>query len=439
MKWKNDAGRTLIGTMAGRIGCDVSILGRVDEIRDLGGVSFLMVTDRSGTCQIVADPYLDIPSIQSIVKVSGTVAASEKAPGGFEMAAKNLLIVSEPVREMPFNPARIPTPLKEGGPNLETVLNHRGLSLRAQSCQAVARVTSQALRAVENFFHERDFTEIKTSKLVGGGTEGGSGMFEVKYFERIAYLAQSPQLYKQALATTPLERVFEIGPVFRAEKFATGRHINEFTGIDTEISYPEGMHDLMDLEEDLLNAVIEHLAGKCGREIAALCTTLPRINGEIPRLELDRVKEILTGVKPSRLKPAEDLSPDEERLICEWSAREYGCDAVFVHSFPTGRRPFYTMPQENRKKSQSFDLILRGLEISSGCIRIHKADQLIQNIEKQGLKPESLKAYLEIFQFGCPPHGGFGLGLERLVQKLLDLPNIRHATLFPRDRNRLEP
>jgi nondiscriminating aspartyl-tRNA synthetase len=281
--------------------------------------------------------------------------------------------------------------------------------------------------------------EIKTSKIVKGGTEGGSGLFEVKYFERTTYLAQSPQLYKQTLAATPLERVFEIAPAFRAEKHATVRHINEFTSIDAEMAYPHDMDELMDFQEDLIKHIIAHLNKNCRDIIALLDTKLPKIKGDIPRLDLDRAKEIVTGVKPTRSKPAKDLSPEEENDICQWALQHHNSEAVFVHSFPVSKRPFYTMRQDNPRKTKSFDLILRGLEISSGSIRVHDPKLLRTNIEKQGLNIESLSSYLEVFQFGCPPHGGFGMGLERLLQKLLNLPNVRYACLFPRDRNRIEP
>jgi nondiscriminating aspartyl-tRNA synthetase len=295
------------------------------------------------------------------------------------------------------------------------------------------------LYALDDFLRSRDFVEIKTSKIVGGGTEGGSGLFEVKYFERVAYLAQSPQLYKQTLAATPLERVFEIGPAFRAEKHATIRHINEFTSIDVEMAFPQGMDELMDIQEDLIKHCIAHLSSRCQDIIDLLETGLPVIEGDIPRLDLDQAKEIVTGIKPTRSKPAQDLTPEEENKICQWARQNHKSEAVFVHSFPVSKRPFYTMRQENPRKTQSFDLILRGLEISSGSIRVHDPKILKANLERQGLNIESLSSYLEVFQFGCPPHGGFGIGLERLLQKLLNLPNIRYACLFPRDRNRIEP
>jgi nondiscriminating aspartyl-tRNA synthetase len=439
MKWQGDKDRILIKDLKSIIDSSATIRGRVTEIRDLGGISFIIVVDRSGLCQLVIDSRQKLPVLQSIVACTGRITANEKAPTGIEMYVEDLEVVSSPEKELPFNPARLNTPIRSDGPNIETLFNYRGLSLRSATHQSIVKLTSELLRAIDDFFRSRDFVEIKTSKIVGGGTEGGSGLFEVKYFERVAYLAQSPQLYKQTLAATPLERVFEIGPAFRAEKHATIRHINEFTSIDVEMAFPQGMDELMDIQEDLIKHCIAHLSSTCQDTIGILETELPKIDGDIPRLDLDQAKEIVTGVKPTRSKPAQDLTPEEEHKICQWALQHHNSEAVFVHSFPVSKRPFYTMRQENPRKTQSFDLILRGLEISSGSIRVHDPKLLKANLEKQGLNIESLSSYLEVFQFACPPHGGFGIGLERLLQKLLNLPNIRYACLFPRDRNRIEP
>jgi nondiscriminating aspartyl-tRNA synthetase len=439
MKWHGDKDRILIKDLKTKLDSRETIRGRVMEIRDLGGITFIIIVDRSGLCQVVIDSSDKLPALQSIVTCTGGVTANEKAPTGIEMHVEDLEVVSAPERELPFNPARLNTPIRSEGPNIETLFNYRSLSLRSITHQSIVKLTSELLRAVDDFFRSQDFVEIKTSKIVGGGTEGGSGLFEVKYFERIAYLAQSPQLYKQTLAATPLERVFEIGPAFRAEKHATIRHINEFTSIDAEISFLQDMDELMDFQEDLLKHCINHLSSMCQDTIDLLETELPVIEKDIPRLDLDQAKEIVTGVKPTRAKPAQDLTPEEENKICQWALQHHNSDAVFVHSFPASKRPFYTMRQEDPRKTQSFDLILRGLEISSGSIRVHDPKLLKANLERQGLNIESLSSYMEVFQFGCPPHGGFGIGLERLMQKLLNLPNIRYACLFPRDRNRIEP
>jgi len=319
------------------------------------------------------------------------------------------------------------------------VLDHRELSFRSQNHLAVVRIIAQTLATVDAFLQKREFVEIKTAKIVAGGTEGGAGLFEIKYFERAAFLAQSPQLYKQIMASTPLERVFEIGPVFRAEKHATGRHLNEFTGVDVEMAFPLGMDEVIGVGADLVRVVVENLRVSCASDIELLGSELPVVPESVPHLSLDEAKEVATGEKPNRSKPAEHLSPEDERAICDWAKRERGCDLVVVTGWPARSRPFYTMPGRSPGRSESFDLLLGGLEICSGGLRVHDPEILEFNLRKQGLDPDQMESYVRIFRTGCPPHGGFGIGLERLVQMILGLPNVRNASLFPRDRHRIAP
>lgn len=430
--------RTLMRDLKKRIDAEALIAGRVTFVRSHGKVNFLTIMDRTGSGQVVVDAELDLPPLQAIVECIGAVSAEERVPGGAEMQARKITVLSSPVMDLPFNPATLPSPVSGVEPGLETLLNHRGLSLRGSHQQAIIRIGSELLAAAAAHLRKNEFVEIKTPKLMGAESEGGAGLFEVRYFERLAYLAQSPQLYKQTLAATPLERVFEIGPVFRAEKHETGRHLNEFTGIDVEFAYPRTMADVMDIEEDLVRAIIQGVAENCKRELDLIGAELPRYPSTIPRVDLDTAKEIATGEKPSRAKPAEDLSPQDERELCLWAGREHNSDAVFVHSYPQRSRPFYTRAL-GRKKSTGFDLLLRGIEISSGALRNHDPEIIESNLRRQGLDPAGFESYLSVFRSGCPPHGGFGLGMERLIQSLLQLPNVRHASLFPRDRNRLDP
>jgi len=431
--------RTLIRDLKERIGKQVEIAGRLMARRGHGGVTFLDLGDRTGQVQLVLGEGGDAPPVQSIVVCRGEVVAQDRAPGGVEVKRGEVEVLARPDERSDFDPFSLPSPCTGEGPGIEVLLDRRELSLRSPAHSAIARISSEVLRAVAGYLRRLDFVEIKTPKIVLAGAEGGAGMFEVKYFERTAFLAQSPQLYKQAMASTPLERVFEIGPVFRAEKHATGRHLNEFVGIDVEMAFPEGLGEVMDTAAGLLRSAVEHLAEACRHDLKTLGTSLPAVPERIPVLDLESAKEIATGFKPSRANPAEDLAPEDERRICEWAREHHASDAVLVHSYPLRSRPFYTQPSTRRGRSESFDLLLRGLELSSGGLRIHDVSQLEISLELKGIESSTLEPYLRVFRAGCPPHGGFGIGLERLVQKLLDLPNVRYASLFPRDRMRLEP
>lgn len=439
MKWNPQPERTLIADLDRLPGEDVTLMGRVLSVRSHGEVSFFDLVDRSGQIQCVVGNGIEPPRSHSIVCTQGSVVATEAGDVGVELRVINIDVLDEPVDSIPFNPTAIPLPGHEGGPSIGTLFDSRQISLRNQKHLAIARFSSHLLGAIDQFFFSNDFLEIKTPKIVAGSTEGGAGLFEIKYFERIAYLAQSPQLYKQTMASTPLERVFEIGPVFRAEKHETGRHLNEFTGIDVEVAYPGDLSDLMDLLEVFLREVVLKAKGRALEELECLGVSLPRLEKPFPRLSLEDAVTIATGRKPTRANPADGLTPDQERSVCHWAAKEHGSDAVLVYGYPTFARPFYTEPGSSPRLSASFDLLLCGLEICSGGLRINRVDQLEASIERHGLSPDNMSGYLDVFRTGCPPHGGFGIGLERLVQMLLGLPNVRYACLFPRDRNRLTP
>ena len=431
--------RTLIGDLASQEGRLVVITGRVVAARSMGGINFFDVIDRTGSCQVVLDAAMNMPRLQSVVHVLGRAVRDVRGGASVEVQAETLAVLSHPNGELPLDPSRLPSPGSGIALPIDKLLDHRVLSLRSQSAQAILRVTSETLKSTQDHFRSAGFIEVKTPKLVAGGTEGGADLFELRYFDRLAYLAQSPQLYKEILAATPIERVFEIGPAFRAERHATGRHLNEFVSIDAEMSYPRSMGDIMDCAEALLRSVIGHLQGACEDCFVALSADLPALREDsIPRLDLRAAKAIATGSSPSRLDPPIDLSPEEERRLCEWSRTEHGCDALFVHSFPLRSKPFYTKAK-GHWTSESFDLLLRGLELSSGGLRLHTVSDLESAMDRHDLNECDFAAYSQMIRTGCPPHGGFGIGLERLVQKVLDLPNVRHACSFPRDRYRLEP
>jgi len=423
--------RTLVSELPGKVGSAVTLAGWVHRIRDLGGVSFVVLRDRTGSVQLVFDARPDVTP-ESVVRVTGTVALNDKAPGGIEVRARRVETLSAAAQDLPFpvnqDPAKMP---------LEAILDHRMLSLRAPALLSIFRVQSTILRCFAHCLRAEGFTEIKTSKLIGTGTEGGTGLFAVEYFDTRVFLTQSPQIYKQALVASGLERVFEIGPAYRAEKHDTPRHINEFTSLDVEMAFIESEQDLMDLETRILAAIFQGIRDGNQRDVDAWKAAIPDPAScpRIPRVTHDEAREIVgkeTGHK------VYEITPEGERALCEWGMKTAGIEACFVHGYPRKSRPFYTLPAENNR-THSFDLLFRGLEITSGSMRINRYEMLLDNLKAFDLNPDGMADYLSIFRYGCPPHGGFAIGLERLTQKVLGLASVKEATLFPRDRKRTRP
>jgi nondiscriminating aspartyl-tRNA synthetase len=371
-----------------------------------------------------------------VLRISGPVVANEKAPGGFEVRATETEVLAE---ADPSLPVAVNQSTAEVG--LETLLDNRMVSVRNLEIRDIFRVQDRILKHFADHMRGEDFTEIKTSKIIGTGTEGGTGLFEVDYFDSTVYLAQSPQFYKQAMVASGLERVFEIAPAYRAEKHETPRHLNEYISLDVEMGFIDRVEDLMDLEVRILTAIVEGLRADIGahfREDPFAARGLPLPTAEelsrIPRISHDEAKSI---AKEESGKRVFEINPEAERDICTWAEREHGVGAAFVTGFPRRKRPFYTMP--DGQKTKSFDLLFRGLEITTGGLRLYRYDELLEALPKFGLSAEALADYLSIFKYGCPPHGGFAIGLERLTQKLLGLTNVKEATLFPRDRKRVRP
>lgn len=423
--------RTLVSEIAARVGSTVSLLGWVHRVRDLGGVSFVLLRDRSGVCQLVFDSRPEV-TLESVVRVDGTAARNEKAPGGVEVRVTSMEVLSAAAADLPF-----PVNQDPGKTSLESVLDNRMISLRNPSILSIFRVQSTILRCFAEHLRREGFTEIKTSKLIGTGTEGGTGLFAVDYFDSKVYLTQSPQIYKQALVAAGLERVFEVGPAYRAEKHDTPRHINEFVSLDVEMAFIESEQDLMDLETGILAAIFGGIRESNARELETWKASVPDPEAcpRIPRVSHDEAKEIISKETGKKVY---EIAPEGERALCDWAAKTAGVEAAFVYGYPRKSRPFYTYPAENNR-TRSFDLLFRGLEITSGSVRINRYDMLLENLKTFDLKPEGLADYLSIFKYGCPPHGGFAIGLERLTQKILGLSSVKEATLFPRDRKRTRP
>ena len=422
--------RVLARDVPAHEGQTITVAGWVHRIRELGSVSFVVLRDRSGIVQIVYEGKVE-QTLESVIEVSGACAANEKAPGGFEVRAVETKLLA---RAEPDLPLSVNGSLDEV--SLDALLDHRLVSLRNPKVRHIFHVQSEIIRAFGEFMRSEDFTEIKTSKLIGTGTEGGTGLFEVQYFEDSVYLAQSPQFYKQAMVASGLERVFEIGTAYRAEKHDTPRHLNEYVSLDVEMGFIESESDLMDIEVRILAAIFEAVSAAHADILEEYGQPLPSREAleKIPRISHDDAKTI---IKDRTGKRAFEINPEGERELCNWAAEEHGVEAVFVYGFPRRKRPFYTYP--DGQKTKSFDLLFRGLEITTGGKRINEYEMLLETLPKFNLTPEGMADYLEIFKYGCPPHGGFAIGLERLTQKILGLENVKQASLFPRDRKRTRP
>jgi nondiscriminating aspartyl-tRNA synthetase len=373
-----------------------------------------------------------------VVKVTGVPALNEKAPGGVELSVHTLECIARAAPDLPYQ-----VNADIGKIGLEAILDHRTLSLRNPKIQAIFKVQATIIEAFSGYLRGQDFTEIKTSKLVGRSTEGGAELFEVAYFDKKVYLAQSPQIYKQIMVASGLERVFEVAPAYRAEKHDTPRHLNEYVSLDVELAFIESEKDLIDLEKGILAHIFSEVARKNAPELALWNTQVPHAEAVrqapiVPYEEALKIAntEATVGGK-KQVARIFDMNPEAERLLCDWALREKGTDLVFVNEFPRRYRPFYTYPLDTAR-TMSFDALFRGLEITTGGRRQHDYKALLEVLPKFGLKEEDIAGY-QVFQYGCPPHGGFAVGCERLTQKILGLSNIKEASLFPRDRKRIEP
>lgn len=426
--------RTLIGELESKLGQQVKLKGWVLRIRRLSQVNFIILRDRSGTVQVVLEPELlqgeKTITVESVVEIKGMLRAEARAPGGCEVEASSLRVISR-ADSLPIN---VNAPSLNIA--LETVLDHRLLSLRHAQINPIFKIQAGLVQGFMCFLNNRGFTQVFTPKIVAGGTEGGTELFALDYFQKKAYLAQSPQFYKQMMVGAGYERVYEVGHVYRAEKHATVRHLNEYVSLDLELGFIEDEQELMDLQNELLRSMFRDLKKHCSKELEQLEIELPHVP-EIPRLPFFEALRILreeygkTGLKG-------DLDPEGERLLGEYAKDKLNSAFIFVTDYPWGKRPMYTMPK-GEGLTAGFDLLFRGLEITTGGQRIHHYDLLKENIEKKGLDPEMFQTYLENFAWGMPPHGGLAMGLERLTAQIAGLRNIREAALFPRDRHRLTP
>ena len=418
--------------VVGRNNRAVTLHGMVHALRDLGGVTFLTLRTREGLIQCVCPRRPEGVREECAVSVSGLLRPEPRAPGGAELAEARFTVLSRPA-------APPPVPLsKKSSLSMDTELSLRPVTLRAPRARAVFRIQAAVCRAFREFLQGEGFTEIHTPKLGRAGAEGGSSQFRLDYFGRKAVLAQSPQLYKQAMVGV-FERVYEIGPVFRAEKHATQRHLNEYTSLDLEMGFLHSFTDLMALEQGFLRRLVALLRQEYAGELALLGAELPDAE-HIPAVRFDEAKRLAAEAYGYAIREPYDLEPEEEQHIGRYAKEVWGSDFVFVTHYPGRKRPFYTMDDpEDPRYTLSFDLLFRGMEITTGGQRIHNYGQQVEKLKAWGMEPEDFSGYLLFHKHGAPPHGGLGIGLERLTMQLCGLDNIRRASLFPRDRTRLEP
>ena len=419
-------------------GKEIRMNGAVHTIRHMGEVAFVILRKSRGLVQCVYEAGgtdFDIRDLkeESAVEVMGVVKAEERAPQGFEIRLKEIRVLSQPAEPLPLAVSKWKL-----NTSLETKLSLRPISLRNVRERAKFKIQEGIVRGFRDYLLSQGFTEIRTPKIVARGAEGGSNVFKLEYYNKKAQRGQSPQFYKQTMVGV-YDRVFEAAPVFRAEKHNTTRHLNEYTSLDFEMGYIDSFRDVMDMETGMLQYVMRLLEQEYKKELDMLGVTLPEV-GRIPAVRFDQAKELVSRKYDRKIRNPYDLEPEEELLIGRYFKEEYGSDFVFVTHYPSKKRPFYAMDDpEDPKFTLSFDLMFRGLEVTTGGQRIHDYREITDKMEKRGMDPEDIASYLMIFKYGMPPHGGLGIGLERLTMRLLDEQNVREASMFPRDVTRLEP
>ena len=415
-------------------GSTVKIEGWVHRRRTLSTLTFVVVRDRSGLAQVVVKEPATVEQVatygeETVVSVTGTVCANPAAPGGVEVVGATFEPLTEPSATPPVELWR-PTL----GAGLPTLLDHAGVTLRHRTRQARWQIAAASLRGFRETLDAQDFTEVHSPKLVEAATESGATVFEVDYFGRPAYLAQSPQFYKQVLVGV-FERIYEVGPVFRAEPHDTVRHLAEYVSLDVEVGFVRDHHDVVAVLRDVVAGMAAAVQEHAASAVELLGVDVPVVAETIPVLHFREALEVAGA-------PADepDLAPAHERTIGEWGRREHGSDLVVVEGYPTASRAFYSHPDpDDPHWSRSFDLIFRGVELVSGAQRLHRYEDYVATLAARGYPLEAYESYVEAFRYGVPPHGGFAIGLERWVSRLTGAGNIREVSLFPRDLHRLTP
>ena len=430
--------RNLVSGVIDKIGKKVRLEGWVNSVRDHGKISFIDLRDRSGIVQCVGT-NLERVSPESVVEIIGTVAARPEKlvnpkieTGNVEIQIDSLKVIS-PAAELPFDMGTDDLNL-----DLPTLLDYRALTLRHKKQQAIFRVQAVIIDAFRRALLEKDFIEFQAPSIISSVPEGGAEVFKVKYFDHEAYLSQSPQLYKSLLVGV-FERVFSVNQIFRAEPSVTTRHLTEVTSLDAEFGFIDSWKDVLEMEEYVIRYIFSEVEKECRNELALFGATLPKLSNKIPILKLREAQEIIFERTGKDVRAEKDLAPEDEREICKWSLEEKGSDLVFISHFVTKKKPFYVYADpEDPTYGFSVDLLGRGVEWSSGGQRLNNYKEIVEHIHDWGLKEKDVELYLQSFKYGVPPLGGFALGAERVTMHILGLKNIREASLFPRDMERID-
>jgi nondiscriminating aspartyl-tRNA synthetase len=426
--------RTFVSDLGNHLDATVNLAGWARVLRATKSTTFIVLQDTSGTVQLVGAPSVAAQvHREDAVRVLGRVRHDARAPCGYEVDVLSIEVVGAAEGQAPFETARDP---EKTGVGQDILIEYRPLALRTDRIGTIFRLQATLVDAFREALRRRRFTEIFSSKIVSGGTEGGANLFALQYFDRVAYLAQSPQLYKEQ-SVLGLERVFETGHVYRAEPHASSRHLTEYYSLDLELGFIQGPMDLVQLERELLCEMFERVRRDFER-------SLPLFDAYLPSLEHAPVwtfEECLDRLQRShgRTDLLDDLDPDAERKLCTMADRETGVAAVFVLGFPMTQRPFYTQAGSDGRHAAGFDLLFRGVEITTGGQRLHRRSDLETSLRARGFDLQAFEGHLRMFDFGMPPHGGLAIGAERLTSQILGLSNVREATLYPRDRNRVAP
>jgi nondiscriminating aspartyl-tRNA synthetase len=419
--------RVLASELPEHVGETVEVSGWLHRRRELKTVTFLILRDRSGLAQIVlTEAGTDVPE-ETVLRVRGTVTANPQAPGGVELTSPAIEALSSEAQAPPFDLYRPTVPA-----GLPTILDHAPVTLRHPQLKAPFQISAASVAGFRTALDSLDFTEIHTPKVVSSATESGANVFTLDWFGRQAYLAQSPQFFKQAMVGV-FERVYETGPVFRAEPHDTARHLAQYTSLDAELGFITDYRDVMAVVRAAVAGMVEVVASRASEAVHLLGVKLPEVPAEIPQIHFADAMTMLGADEP-------DLAPAHERFLSEWAMREHGSEFLFVTGYPMTKRPFYTHPEPGRSQySNSFDLLFRGLELVTGGQRLHRYEDYVAALSARGESIEPYESYLSAFAHGMPPHGGFALGLERWTARLTGADNIRRTTLFPRDLHRLTP
>jgi nondiscriminating aspartyl-tRNA synthetase len=426
--------RVLSAELPEHIGERVTIAGWLHRHRELKSVSFLIIRDRSGLAQVVVPAGHDPVTEETVLQIEGLVVASEQAPGGAELTEPVITELSGPVTPPPFDLYR-PTLTA----TLPTILDHAPTTLRHPQLRAGFEISAASAAGFRAARDARGFTEIFTPKLVESATEGGANVFKVDYFGRPAYLAQSPQFYKQAMVGV-FERVYETGPVFRAEPHDTARHLAQYTSLDAELGFITDHFDVLPYCRDAVAGMVDSVRERATAAVQLLGATLPDVPAEIPHVHFAEAMELIAKATGEDVTGEDDLAPAHERWLCEWAEREHGSELLFVTGYPLASKPFYTHPDPGRPSySNGFDLLFRGTEIVTGGQRLHRYEEYLAALGARGLDPAPFASYLQVFRHGMPPHGGFAIGLARWTALLTGAANVRQVTPFPRDLHRLSP